>query len=208
VKVTLASSNSGKLQEYRNLAGGSLVEVELLPGFREIAPFDECAPTFAENAAGKALYYSRFTRETVLADDSGLVVPALAGAPGVHSARYAGPHGTARDSIRKLLGEMESSEGHARRARFVCVIAVAREQRVLAVVSDFVEGVIAREPRGAQGFGYDPVFDFPDANRTFAEMSPEEKNRHSHRGKAFRKVVDFLSFSASPLGPSASNPTI
>jgi XTP/dITP diphosphohydrolase len=208
VKVALASSNSGKLQEYRNLADGSVLDVALLPNFREIPPFDESAPTFAENAAGKALYYSRFTREMVLADDSGLVVSALAGAPGVQSARYAGPNGTARDCVLRLLGEMEGKEGHARRARFVCVIAVAQKQRVLAVVSDFVEGVIAKEPRGALGFGYDPVFYLADRQRTFAEMSPEEKNRHSHRGKAFRKIVDFLSFSASPLGAPTSNTTI
>jgi XTP/dITP diphosphohydrolase len=192
VKASLASSNAGKLREYRDLASGSGLEVALPPNFREIPPFDESAPTFAENAAGKALYYSRFAPEMVLADDSGLVVPALAGAPGVHSARYAGPNGTAQDCVRKLLSEMEGKEGGERRARFVCVIAVARQGRLLAAVSDFVAGFIAKDLCGTEGFGYDPVFYFPEAKRTFAELSPGEKNRHSHRGKAFRKVLEYL----------------
>ena len=192
MKILLASSNPGKLREYRELANGSVLELALLPNVREVPAFDESAPTFAENAAGKGLHYSRFTPEIVLADDSGLTVPALGGAPGVHSARYAGPNGTARDCLLKLLGEMEGKQGGERRARFVCVIALARQGRILAVVSDFVEGVIAKEPRGAQGFGYDPIFCFPEAQHTFAEISPEEKNRHSHRGKACRKVVEFL----------------
>jgi XTP/dITP diphosphohydrolase len=208
VKVSLASSNAGKLQEFRDLADRSVLEVAPLLELRDYPSFDESAPTFAENAAGKALHYSRFTREMVLADDSGLIVPALAGAPGVHSARYAGPNGTAQDCILKLLGEMEDKEGNARRARFVCVVAVARQERILAVVSDFVEGAIVKEPRGTEGFGYDPVFYFPHAKRTFAEMLPEEKNLHSHRGKAFRKVLEFLNLSAPPLGSPTSNTTI
>ena len=205
VKIFLASSNSGKLREYRELAQGSLLTVALLPNFSEVPSFDECAPTFAENAAGKALHYSRFVREIVLADDSGIVVPALSGAPGVYSARYAGPKGTARDCIQKLLGQMEGKEGSERRARFVCVIAVARQGSILAVVSDFVEGIVANEPRGAEGFGYDPVFCFPDGSRTFAEIPPEQKNCYSHRGKAFRKVEEFLKSLASSLGSVTSN---
>lgn len=205
MKIFLASSNPNKLREYGELAAGSFLEVAPLPNFPDVPPFDESAPTFAENAAGKALYYSRFTPEFVLADDSGLIVPALGGAPGVHSARYAGPNGTAQDCVRKLLGEMEGKKGDERRARFVCVIAVARKGRILVVVSDFAEGLIATEPRGTNGFGYDPVFCFQDAHHSYAEVSPEEKNRHSHRGKAFRKVAEVLNFSASPLGSATSN---
>lgn len=192
VKILLASSNPGKLREYRELAAGSGLEIALLPKIRELPPFDESAPTFAENAAGKALHYSRFTTEIVLADDSGLVVPALGGAPGVRSARYAGANATDADNVRKLLREMEGKESANRRARFICVIAIARQGRVLVVASDFAEGILAKEPRGANGFGYDPIFCFPDTGLTYAEVSSEEKNRHSHRGKAFRKVVEFL----------------
>jgi XTP/dITP diphosphohydrolase len=200
VKIVLASSNSGKLREYRALAAGTTLEIALLPDFSQMPQFDESAPTFAETAAGKALHYSRFTPEVVLADDSGLVVPALDGAPGVHSARYAGPHASDHENVRKLLGEMEGKQSGGRGACFVCVIAVARQGHMLVVASDFVEGVIASEPRGANGFGYDPVFFFPDLSRTFAEISANEKSHVSHRGKAFRRTIEFL----SPLNFSAT----
>jgi XTP/dITP diphosphohydrolase len=192
IRIFLASSNPGKLREYRELARGSDLELDLLPNFRELPSFEESAPTFAENGAGKALHYSRFSDETILADDSGIVVATLGGAPGVHSARYAGPNATDADCVRKLLRAMEGKTGDERRARFVCITAVARRGRVLAVVSDFVEGILTPEPRGANGFGYDPVFLLPDLGRTSAEISPDEKNVRSHRGKAFRKVRDLL----------------
>lgn len=192
MKIQIASSNSGKLREYRELAAGSALEIESLPGIRELPPFDESAPTFAENALGKALHYSRYSNEIVLADDSGIVVPALGGAPGVRSARYAGPNATDADNVQKLLREMAGKEGDARRAHFVCMIAIARQGRALVIASDFVEGSITHEPRGANGFGYDPIFYFSDIGRTSAEISPEEKNRRSHRGKAFCKVLEYL----------------
>jgi XTP/dITP diphosphohydrolase len=199
IRILLASSNAGKLREYCELSRGSFLEIELLPNFRELPQFEESAPTFAENGAGKALHYSRFTDEMVLADDSGIVVPALGGAPGVHSARYAGPNATDTDCVRKLLCAMEGKIGDERRARFVCVTAVARRGHVLLVVSDFVEGILTQEPRGANGFGYDPVFLFPDLGRTSAEISAEEKNRLSHRGKAFQKVRDLLTVPNSSI---------
>jgi XTP/dITP diphosphohydrolase len=192
VKIVLASSNPGKLREYRQLAMGRDLEILLLPNFSELPPFGESAPTFAENAAGKALHYSRFTPELVLADDSGLVVPALGGAPGVRSARYAGPHASDEENLTKLLREMQGKEGQERRARFVCLIAAAHPGRLLVVASDFVAGTITREPHGANGFGYDPVFFSSDLERTFAEISAPEKNLWSHRGKAFRKTIEFL----------------
>ncbi|MFZ1204618.1 MAG: RdgB/HAM1 family non-canonical purine NTP pyrophosphatase [Candidatus Acidiferrales bacterium] len=192
IRLLLASSNAGKLREYRELAGNSEFDLDLLPNFRKIVPFEETGETFAENAVGKALYYGRFTDQLLMAEDSGLVVPALGGAPGVYSARYAGPAGTDADCVRKLVHAMEGKAGADRRARFVCVTAVAQGGRVLAVVSDFVEGMIAGELHGVHGFGYDPVFLLPDLGRTSAEISPDEKNRRSHRGKAFRKIQDIL----------------
>ncbi len=192
VRIVLASSNPGKLREYRELAAGTGIEIDLLRNFEEIPAFEESAPTFAENSAGKALHYSRFTTEMVLADDSGLVVSVLGGAPGVHSARYAGPNATDAERASKLLRELEGKTGEERRARFVCVTALARRGRALAVVSACAEGIIAGEPRGANGFGYDPVFCFPDGRRTYAEASAEEKNSASHRGTAFRKLIEFL----------------
>ena len=192
IRLLLASSNAGKLREYRELARDSPLDLDLLPNFRDLAPFEETAPTFAENAVGKALYYGRFTDQMLMAEDSGLVVPALGGAPGVYSARYAGPKGTDADCVQKLLREMAGKTGAERRARFVCVTVLVREGCALAVVSDFVEGTIAGEPHGTLGFGYDPVFLLPRIGRTSAEISQDEKNRISHRGKAFRKMRDIL----------------
>jgi XTP/dITP diphosphohydrolase len=193
VKLFLASSNPGKLSEYRLLAATLNltlpVELELLPDFASLPSFEENAPTFAENAAGKALHYSRFSDELAFADDSGLVVPSLGGAPGVHSARYAGPKATNAERIEKLLSEMRRKRGQERAAHFVCAIALAREGRTLAVVTDRVGGEILDSPRGTGGFGYDPVFYFPALQKTFAELALEEKNHNSHRGKAFRKLL-------------------
>ena len=141
----------------------------------------------------KALHYSRFTDEAVLADDSGLAVPVLDGAPGVFSARYAGAGASDADRVQKLLREMRGKEGAERRARFVCVTAVARAGRAIAVVSDLARGVITEGPRGAGGFGYDPIFLFEDLGRTYAELTPAEKNAYSHRGKSFRKLLYMLS---------------
>jgi XTP/dITP diphosphohydrolase len=193
LRLLLASSNPGKLREYRELAGDSHVQLELIPNFNELARFEEAAPTFAENSAGKALYYSQFTTELVVADDSGLVVPALGGAPGVHSARYAGPRATDADRVQKLLSEMLGKENDQRGARFICVVTLARNGRALAIMSDFTEGTLTLEPRGKNGFGYDPIFFSPQLGRTFAEAAQEEKNHYSHRGRAVRKALELLS---------------
>jgi XTP/dITP diphosphohydrolase len=192
MRLLLASSNPGKLREYRRLAGESAIALELMPDFKKLPVFEESAPTFAENGAGKALHYSRFVDEAIVADDSGLVVPALDGRPGVHSARYAGPDASDADRVRRLLEEMEGKEGEERRARFVCITAIALGGRVLVVVSDFAEGILLKEPRGENGFGYDPVFFFPKMGCTFAEMTAEDKDTLSHRGKAFRKALGLL----------------
>jgi XTP/dITP diphosphohydrolase len=193
-QLLVASSNEGKLREYHVLAAsaGASVELVLLPNFDTLPKFDEAADTFAENAVGKALHYGRFSEGLVITDDSGLVVPALGGAPGVHSARYAGPGASDADRIRKLLEEMRGKNGEDRRARFVCVIALADRGEARGVFSASAEGELLDAPRGADGFGYDPIFFFPALGKTFAEISREEKNQHSHRGKAFRKALDFL----------------
>ena len=191
-KLFVASSNPGKLREYRILASGQPIRIELLPGYEQIPQFEETAPTFAENAAGKALHYSHFAELPVISDDSGLVVPALDGAPGVLSARYAGPGASDADRVHKLLGEMRGKKGEERRAVFVCVLAMALRGTAVAVFSDFAKGLLTEEPRGSGGFGYDPIFYFDLLGRTYAETTQEEKNRYSHRGKAFRKLTEFL----------------
>jgi XTP/dITP diphosphohydrolase len=200
VKIYFASSNPGKLAEFRALvesdaarASSSTFRVEMLPGFESLAPFEENAPTFGENALGKALYYSQLSDGIVFADDSGLVVPALGGAPGVHSARYAGPDATSADRINKLLEELAGKPLQERTAHFCCVIAVIRRGLPIAITSNRADGEILGAPRGAGGFGYDPIFYLPALDKTFAALTPQEKNLYSHRGKAFRRVLFFLS---------------
>ena len=190
----LASGNAGKLKEFRVLAEGSGKSwlLELLADYGTLPEFEEGAPTFAENAAGKAFYYSRLSEGVVIADDSGLVVPALGGMPGVHSARYAGPGASSEQKIAKLLFEMKGLVGANRNAYFVCVIAAVRDGRAVAVVSEKVDGEILDSLRGSDGFGYDPVFFFPPLGKTFAELRAKVKSQHSHRGKAFRRLLEVL----------------
>jgi XTP/dITP diphosphohydrolase len=200
VKIYFASSNPGKLAEFRALAesnptgasSSTTFLVEMVPRFDSLAPFEENAPTFGENALGKALYYSQLSDGIVFADDSGLVAPALGGAPGVHSARYAGPHATSAERINKLLQEFANKPREERAAYFCCVIAVIRQGLPIAVISNRADGEILEAPRGAGGFGYDPIFYLPELLKTFAELTPQEKNLYSHRGKAFRRVLSFL----------------
>lgn len=168
------------------------VSVELLARFESLPAFEENASTFGENALGKALYYSQLSDGILFADDSGLAVDALGGAPGVHSARYAGPHATSAERIAKLLGELRGKPEAEHGAHFCCVIAVIRKGLPVAIVSNRVNGVILEAPRGSGGFGYDPVFYLPALGKTFAELSAAEKNQHSHRGKAFRRVLALL----------------
>lgn len=177
------------------------IELELLPGFASFPAFDENATTFAENAAGKALHYSRFCDGFVFADDSGLVVPALDGAPGVLSARYAGSGASSAERNTKLLRELRGKSGAERAAYFVCAIALAERGQAKAIVTARVNGEILQTPRGVGGFGYDPVFYFPQLRKGFAEISAEEKNEYSHRGRAFRKLMAFLSYDSLTSQP-------
>ena len=202
VRLFLASSNPGKLAEYCALARSAEAEssrepaiaLELLPSFESFPAFEENAPTFAENAAGKALHYSRLREGLVFADDSGLVVPALGGAPGVLSARYAGPGASSAERNAKLLHELKGKIGQERGAYFVCAIALAERGRAKAIVTASVDGEILEAPRGTQGFGYDPVFYVSELGKGFAEISAEQKNEFSHRGRAFRKLLAFLTY--------------
>jgi XTP/dITP diphosphohydrolase len=168
--------------------------MDLLPGFESLPLFEENAPTFAENAAGKALHYSRLCEGLVFADDSGLVVPALGGAPGVLSARFAGPGASSAERNAKLLHELQGKNEREREAYFVCAIALAERGRAKAIVTARVDGEILEAPRGTQGFGYDPVFYVSELGKGFAEISAEQKNEFSHRGRAFRKLLAFLSY--------------
>ncbi len=193
-KLYFASSNPGKLKEFSAIASNfqSPIELDSLPGFPELPTFPEDAPTFAENAVGKALHASSISAEAIYADDSGLVVPALNGEPGVRSARYAGPNADGAQNIEKLLHALSGKSAEDRGAYFVSVLAVARRGQILAVISNRADGTILESPRGTGGFGYDPVFYFPPLEKSFAELSSNEKNRYSHRGKAFRRLLQVL----------------
>jgi len=209
-RVLIATSNLGKLRDFAGAAQhpsepntGSLgtpaaahgVTVAALPDFDSLPRVREDGATFEANARKKAEHYSRFApSEIVLADDSGLEVDALGGAPGVHSARYAAasPSGNADDCANnaRLLRELDHVAN--RRARFVCVIAAARDGRTFATFRGEAAGLVLEAPRGSGGFGYDPLFFFPALGKTFAELTPEEKARVSHRGAAFRKFLQWF----------------
>lgn len=197
VTVYLASTNPGKLREFRHAAELRGINVELLPGIESLPVCDEDGNTFEENACKKALYYSQKTEGMVFADDSGLCVDALGSGPGVFSARYAGPQADDEANNQKLLAELAGVPPSKRTAHYACVIALAQQGKILTVVEGYAEGLIQNAPRGTGGFGYDPYFYFPPLNRTFAELSLEEKFEVSHRGAAFRNLLDFL---ASPDG--------
>ena len=186
--LVLATRNDGKLREFQALLQPLKCRILSLRDVDIDGDVEESGKTFAENARQKALSYSLLTRFPVLADDSGLEVAALGGRPGVYSARYAGTGASDEDRNRKLLEEL--GHGNARRdARFFCALALAREGTVLLESEGECRGVITRTPRGTNGFGYDPVFLFPELDKTFAELSPEEKNEHSHRTRAIRNLI-------------------
>lgn len=188
----LASSNPGKVRELAALAQAEGVELAPLPDYDKLPPAREDDSSFALNALEKALHYSRCTDGLVVADDSGLVVEALGGRPGPHSARYAGPNATDADNNRKLLEELRGLPAEKRAGRYICVLVLAGSGQPLALFSDSCEGRILTEPRGQGGFGYDPLFFFPPLGKTMAELDLNEKNQHSHRAKAFRRLLEYL----------------
>ncbi len=203
--ILVATSNPGKLRDLAGAASHYRIEVTQIPNFSSLEPVVEDGQTFEANARKKAEQYSQYVPgEFVIADDSGLEVDALGGAPGVHSARYAAdePHladANTDDEANnaKLIREIKRIPLHQRTGRFVCWIAAARNGKTLAVFEGKAEGLIQETPKGSNGFGYDPLFLFPEINRTFAELTAVEKAHYSHRGQAFRKFLDWYSQSDS-----------
>jgi XTP/dITP diphosphohydrolase len=198
-RILIATSNPGKIRDFAGAASVHGIDVAPLPNFASLPSVIEDGATFEANARKKAEAYSRHAAgELVIADDSGLEVDALGGAPGVHSARYAAdePH-TAETNTddeannAKLVREIHRVPPQKRIARFVCWIAAAREGKTLAVFEGKAEGMIIEQPRGSYGFGYDPLFYFPSIGKTFAELSPEDKANYSHRGAAFVALLEW-----------------
>lgn len=203
-RVLIATSNPGKLRDFAGAAAAHGVEIGGVPHFASLPQVVEDGLTFEANARKKAESYSQYVPgETVVADDSGLEIDALHGEPGVHSARYAAPdlHGKqpheadantddeANNS--RVLRKLKGVPREKRTARFVCVLAAARDGKTLATFHGAAEGIILDAPRGTNGFGYDPLFYFPQIQKTFAELSAEEKSNYSHRGAAFRKFLEW-----------------
>ena len=195
MRVLLATTNQGKLIELKEIMSDLGVEVT---GLRDPAATEgiETGSTFAENALLKARYYHELFGVPAIADDSGLEVEALGGAPGIRSARYAGSNASDSDRVRRLLNEMKGLPPPRRGARFVCAAALVW-QGGEKVFLDEATGVILENPRGANGFGYDPVFFYEPLAKTFAELTPSEKAGVSHRGRAFRKLAAWASASGA-----------
>ena len=193
MKVFCATTNAGKLREFRGAAsrfGAVDLEIELLPDLAQLPPCEETGSSFEENAIQKAVHYSRHASGLVFADDSGLEVAALDGAPGVRSARFAGADSTDEANNRLLLARLAGVED--RRARFVCVIALASQERVVATFRGTVEGIILDAPRGGGGFGYDPLFFYEPFGCTFGEATAGQKLEISHRGRALRALLEYF----------------
>jgi XTP/dITP diphosphohydrolase len=203
VEVLIATANAGKVREFRQMLGAERFTWHDLAGRNDKTPVEETGRTFRANACLKSSQYAMRHRIWALADDSGLEVDALGGAPGVTSARWAEINGTGRgdaDNNKTLLKQLENVPDEARSARFVCVLALADPAgRVILTVRDTVEGTILRSARGSNGFGYDPLFFITDLGKTTAELLPEEKHRISHRGKALQRLRELMERNRIPV---------
>jgi XTP/dITP diphosphohydrolase len=188
ITLVIATRNTGKTSEIRDLLKGFPINIKNLDDFGPIPQVEEDGNTFDENAYKKASFTAKILGLPALADDSGLLVEALGGAPGIHSARYAGENATDEQRRAKLLHEME--EKTDRRAAFECVISIAVPTGAALTYEARCEGLITTEPAGSNGFGYDPIFYYPPLKKTFAELTMQEKSHVSHRGKALRELRD------------------
>jgi XTP/dITP diphosphohydrolase len=197
-RLLLATTNQGKAAEYQDLLKDLDFEIVTLDQAGISQEADESYNTFEENARQKAAFYAELGGLLTLADDSGLEVDALNGEPGVRSSRYAGDNATDADRVDFLLNKLKNIPGQKRRARFRCVIAVARPGGPVETVEGTCEGYIATEPKGLNGFGYDPVFYLLEYGKTIAELPPEIKNCISHRGRAAALALSLLAKMATP----------
>lgn len=191
--IVLATRNEGKIEEFNDMLRDRGIQVKGLKDYPECPEVEEDGETFEQNAKKKAETIAQRLNLPTLADDSGLEVDALDGKPGVYSARFAGPQATDEKNVQKLLEMLEGTPMERRGARFRCVLAFAEPGRETRVFEGRCEGAIALEPRGENGFGYDPVFYLPKFRKTMAQLTPSEKNEISHRGAAVRKFIQSIS---------------
>jgi XTP/dITP diphosphohydrolase len=192
IRIVLATNNKHKIKEIKNVLSDLQAEILTLEDFSNFPKVEEAGKTLGENAIIKAKAIFQFTGLPSIADDSGLEVDALDGAPGVLSSRFAGEHCSYQDNNRKLLSLMKDIPWEKRGARFVCVVALAKDINHILTVKGEIGGVIAFEEKGENGFGYDPVFYSPKLNQTFAQLPLEEKNKISHRSRAFMKAKKLI----------------
>jgi len=192
MELVIATKNEKKLVELKRYLKGINAKVVSLKDFEKVPRIVEDRDTFRANAVKKAVIISRFTKGITLADDSGLVVKALGGQPGVRSSRFAGPGKSDKANNRKLLNLLERVPLNKRQAKFVCAIAVAYNGRIIKIIEEECKGLIAFDARGQYGFGYDPVFLIPKYKKTFGELGLKVKDKMSHRSKALKKAREFL----------------
>jgi XTP/dITP diphosphohydrolase len=204
-KYLLATTNHGKIREIRTLLGGLPIELVTLETWLDVHPPVENGATFAENARMKALYYAAASGLPAIAEDSGLEIDALGGAPGIESARFGGAETSYPEKFAIIYDALRRAGASLSPARFVCAVAVADGPAIGFEAQGTVEGRIAPAPAGHQGFGYDPIFFYPPYGRTLAEVSPDRKDAVSHRGAAFRQLRAFLERRAG-TGPENDPP--
>jgi len=193
MRLLVATTNTGKLREIRSLLAGVPVELVTLSDLPPIEEPEETGLTFEENARLKALYYSAHSAMTTVAEDSGLVIDAMDGEPGVRSARFLGPDATYPERFAEIFRRLAGVGDHTRAARFVCTVAVADAGRIIYETRGTIEGEIAHEARGSGGFGYDPIFYYPPYGSTLGEIAEDAKLAVAHRGHAFRALAAWLS---------------
>jgi XTP/dITP diphosphohydrolase len=192
VNLLVATTNAGKLREIRLLLSGTPVELTTLRDLDPIDEPEETGATFEENARLKALYYASRSGLTTVAEESGLIIDGMDGAPGVRSARFLRPDASYPERFAEIFRRLAQPPIKNRAARFVCALAVAEDGRIVYEARGTVEGEIAHEPRGERGFGYDPIFYFPPYDATLAEVADEAKLAVAHRGQAFRALAAWL----------------
>ena len=197
--LVVATTNKNKLKEFKEILQDLNIEIRSLDQFGPIPPAIEDGDSFDENSYKKAIHTAKILGLPAIADDSGLVVEALGGAPGVYSARYGGENATDDENCRKLLQELEVKGEGNRKAHFTCVLSIAVPSGPALTYEGKCDGIILQEPRGESGFGYDPLFYFGQHSKTFAELTMEEKNKVSHRGKALKEVKSEINMIAKWL---------
>ena len=197
-RLLVATTNPDKLREIRAILGRLPVEILTLQDLDPVPEPEETGTTFADNARLKARYYDRALDRTegerpfTVAEDSGLVIDALEGAPGVHSARFLGPDASYPERFAEIDRRLEAVPAAKRRARFICALTVVRRSEIVFETTGTVEGEVAESPKGTRGFGYDPIFYYPPYGRTLGEVTDDEKRRVAHRGEAFRRLAMWL----------------